>query len=310
MRGVRDGEADVRHAHRLEPLTSAPALLPRREQLEPQRAEPFPRDAPTAAPICRRNDGRAPCATRRAPCRPRAASAPPRPAPGSCAAPPAAAPAEGRRGDSGRGVCGPAGGRGLEAWAHRSTGVDNVNISGYIDVDSDNITGGRDGTLDSQPLERAAGRRLLWRTDAPLTGAGLLLLAALAVSLVGLWVDPRTITGAPAWLKPAKFAISTAIYTLTLAWIFTLPPRLDQNAPRRRLDDRRGARARSRDHRRAGVARHHEPLQRRHAARPRRFRRHGPGHRGADADERRGRGRALAPARSRIGRSGGRFGWD
>ncbi len=65
---------------------------------------------------------------------------------------------------------------------------------------------------------------LLWRTDAALTGAGLLLLGALAVSLVGLWVDPRTITGAPAWLKPAKFAISTAIYCFTLAWIFTHLP--------------------------------------------------------------------------------------
>ncbi len=64
----------------------------------------------------------------------------------------------------------------------------------------------------------------LWHTDAPLTGAGLALLAALVVSLIGLWADPRTITGAPAWLKPAKFAISTAIYVLTLAWIFTYLP--------------------------------------------------------------------------------------
>src|SRR6202008_4604547 len=39
-------------------------------------------------------------------------------------------------------------------------------------------------------------------------------------SVVGLLVDPRTITGAPAWLKPFKFAVSTAIYSLTLAWIF------------------------------------------------------------------------------------------
>jgi hypothetical protein len=39
-------------------------------------------------------------------------------------------------------------------------------------------------------------------------------------SLVGILVDPRIITGAPAWLKPFKFAISTAIYSLTLAWIF------------------------------------------------------------------------------------------
>jgi hypothetical protein len=33
-------------------------------------------------------------------------------------------------------------------------------------------------------------------------------------------VDPRIITGAPAWLKPLKFAISTAVYSLTLAWVF------------------------------------------------------------------------------------------
>jgi hypothetical protein len=39
-------------------------------------------------------------------------------------------------------------------------------------------------------------------------------------SAVGLVVDPRVIAGAPAWLKPFKFAVSTAIYSLTLAWIF------------------------------------------------------------------------------------------
>jgi hypothetical protein len=61
-------------------------------------------------------------------------------------------------------------------------------------------------------------------TDAPLTATGLLMLAGLAAALAGLWLDPRIITGAPAWLKPAKFAISTAIYTLTLAWMFTYLP--------------------------------------------------------------------------------------
>lgn len=64
----------------------------------------------------------------------------------------------------------------------------------------------------------------LWQGSAPLTAAGLLMLVVLAISLVGLAVDPRIITGAPAWLKPAKFAVSTAIYMLTLAWIFTLLP--------------------------------------------------------------------------------------
>ena len=67
----------------------------------------------------------------------------------------------------------------------------------------------------------------LWLASAPLTGAALLLLGLFGASLVALLLDPRVITGAPAWLKPAKFAISTAIYALTLAWIFLyLPGRL------------------------------------------------------------------------------------
>ena len=60
----------------------------------------------------------------------------------------------------------------------------------------------------------------LWRSSAPLTAVGVLLIAAAVGSLVGMLVDPRVITGAPAWLKPFKFAVSTAIYSLTLAWIF------------------------------------------------------------------------------------------
>jgi hypothetical protein len=64
----------------------------------------------------------------------------------------------------------------------------------------------------------------LWQGSTPLTATGLLMLAALAVTLVGLAVDPRIITGAPAWLKPAKFAVSIAFYVFTLAWIFRLIP--------------------------------------------------------------------------------------
>ncbi len=64
----------------------------------------------------------------------------------------------------------------------------------------------------------------LWAGSPVLTVAGLLMTGALAASLIGLLVDPRAITGAPAWLKPTKFAVSTAIYMLTLAWIFTKLP--------------------------------------------------------------------------------------
>jgi hypothetical protein len=60
----------------------------------------------------------------------------------------------------------------------------------------------------------------LWSASPPLTAVGLLMLVVTVPSLMGVFVDPRIITGAPAWLKPFKFAISSAIYCLTLAWIF------------------------------------------------------------------------------------------
>ena len=72
----------------------------------------------------------------------------------------------------------------------------------------------------AQQNQAAAMFRRLWRSSAPLTAVGVLMIAAAVGSVVGMLVDPRVITGAPAWLKPFKFAVSTAIYSLTLAWIF------------------------------------------------------------------------------------------
>ena len=63
--------------------------------------------------------------------------------------------------------------------------------------------------------------RMLWKSDARLTAVGMLMIALLGVTGAALLVDPREIMGAPAWMKPAKFAASIAIYTLTLAWVFT-----------------------------------------------------------------------------------------
>jgi len=65
---------------------------------------------------------------------------------------------------------------------------------------------------------------MLWQTDARLTAVGIAMLALLAATGVALLVDPREVMGAPAWMKPAKFAASIAIYTLTLAWVFTYLP--------------------------------------------------------------------------------------
>jgi hypothetical protein len=64
----------------------------------------------------------------------------------------------------------------------------------------------------------------LWTGDRRLTALGLAMIGLLAAALIALFVDPRQITNAPAWLKPAKFAASIAIYTLTLAWVFTYLP--------------------------------------------------------------------------------------
>src|SRR5687767_11500790 len=64
----------------------------------------------------------------------------------------------------------------------------------------------------------------LWRMSPPLTAAGVLMIAVAGASAIAMAVDPRTVTGAPVWLKPFKFAVSTAIYSLTLAWVFRWLP--------------------------------------------------------------------------------------
>ena len=63
-----------------------------------------------------------------------------------------------------------------------------------------------------------------WRRNPPLTALVLAMLAVAAVALIGLVVDPRVITGAPAWMKPLKFAVSIAIYGATLLWLLTFIP--------------------------------------------------------------------------------------
>jgi hypothetical protein len=67
----------------------------------------------------------------------------------------------------------------------------------------------------TRALERA------WTTNKPLTAVGVAMGAVLLIAAVGLIADPTVITGAPAWLKPAKFAISIAIYSFTFLWLLT-----------------------------------------------------------------------------------------
>jgi hypothetical protein len=56
---------------------------------------------------------------------------------------------------------------------------------------------------------------------SPLKILALAMVATLAVALVGLVADPTQITGRPAWLKPAKFAVSFLVYAATLLWILS-----------------------------------------------------------------------------------------
>jgi len=71
---------------------------------------------------------------------------------------------------------------------------------------------------------RRAVNTEVWRRNPPLVALVLAMLVVAAVALLGLVVDPRVITGAPAWMKPLKFAVSIAIYSATLLWMLTFIP--------------------------------------------------------------------------------------
>jgi hypothetical protein len=73
-------------------------------------------------------------------------------------------------------------------------------------------------SVNSASDEVPAFRRL-WQTNWPLVATALACGLLLAATLVLVVADPRVITGAPAWIKPMKFALSTAIYSLTLVWM-------------------------------------------------------------------------------------------
>lgn len=75
------------------------------------------------------------------------------------------------------------------------------------------------------PPERSNGildyLQRAWRANAPLTLLGTAMFISLILTIIGIFVDPRIITGQPAWLKPAKFAISIGIYSFTFVWLLS-----------------------------------------------------------------------------------------
>jgi hypothetical protein len=58
-----------------------------------------------------------------------------------------------------------------------------------------------------------------WRTNRPLTILGVAMILVFLAALAGVFLDHRVLTGAPAWLKPAKFAISVSVYCFTFIWL-------------------------------------------------------------------------------------------
>jgi hypothetical protein len=74
-------------------------------------------------------------------------------------------------------------------------------------------------TLDK--AKTRGGLAWFWRTNAPLTLTGILMIMVLGGSIIGFLVDTTIITGVNGWIKPAKFGISIAIYSFTLIWLLS-----------------------------------------------------------------------------------------
>jgi hypothetical protein len=55
----------------------------------------------------------------------------------------------------------------------------------------------------------------------PLVAFTGLMLVTAVVAVGGLLFDDRVVTGEPIWLKPFKFAVSLAVYSLTWAWLLS-----------------------------------------------------------------------------------------
>ena len=58
----------------------------------------------------------------------------------------------------------------------------------------------------------------LRRVNVPLYILVLLCLLMVVLTTAGILLDPRYVGGAPVWLKPLKFAISTVAYALSILW--------------------------------------------------------------------------------------------
>ena len=82
--------------------------------------------------------------------------------------------------------------------------------------------------LRSRTLDPFSLLRRSWAISPALTLFGISMVVTLILTTIGIFVDHRVVTGSPAWVKPAKFAISTIVYSFTLVWLM----RFVQGRPR------------------------------------------------------------------------------
>jgi hypothetical protein len=78
------------------------------------------------------------------------------------------------------------------------------------------------GQVQTRSPERRGWWHLLrsaFAANPALTILAVTMLITFVATLLGIFVDHRVITGAPAWLKPAKFAISVSVYCFTFVWM-------------------------------------------------------------------------------------------
>jgi hypothetical protein len=71
------------------------------------------------------------------------------------------------------------------------------------------------------PAQASAVLGRFWATSKIMTIFFYASLAFLAIGLLGILFDPRTILGQPAWAKSTKFALSFVLYAPTMLWMFS-----------------------------------------------------------------------------------------
>lgn len=101
----------------------------------------------------------------------------------------------------------------------RSVDVTQVDVPTQSTERSFPVSTGNQHYMLAQRLDPRPFLRKAWTGQPFLTFTGLATIGVLLVSLAGIAVDPRVITGEAAWIKPAKFGLSVAIYVFTLIWL-------------------------------------------------------------------------------------------